>query len=75
MNSGIGLIYGTDYLPDLSVKFLKKQISTLICASHIPFSTPDSIKYRRVLASTLLHAFVHDCTGTDCKQSGKLKKK
>jgi hypothetical protein len=33
----------------------------------------DPIKYRRVLVSTLLHAFVHDfatfteCTGTDCK--------
>jgi hypothetical protein len=33
----------------------------------------DPIKYRRVLVSTLLHAFIYDfttfaeCTGTDCK--------
>jgi hypothetical protein len=33
----------------------------------------DPIKYRRVLESTLLHAFAHDftafaeCVGTDCK--------
>jgi hypothetical protein len=41
----------------------------------LPKSQEDSdpIKYRRVLVSTLLHAFVHDfttfaeCIGTDCK--------